>query len=232
MRMRRKKNLDERIEACRPVMLYMQCQNEHANDPLSEEFFADSGKTFGNDNPLYLEIGCGKGGFALEFAKQNPGINLIALEKTPNVLVTGMEEQMRLGLENLPNLRFCLGQAEYLEHLFHEHTLDRLFLNFSCPFPKKQYANHRLTHARFLEIYRKVLKNGAEIHQKTDNMHFFEFSLEQFSANGFPLKNVSLDLHNSGFEGNIITEYEKRFSDLGQPIYRLEAINGGDDNGQ
>ena len=229
MRMRRKKNLDERLAACAPVMLYMQCQNEHANDPLSEEFFVSSQKTFGNDNPLYLEIGCGKGGFAVEFARQNPDINLIALEKTPNVLVTGAEAEIKLGL---PNLRFCLGQAEYLDHMFREHTVDRVFLNFSCPFPKKQYANHRLTHARFLEIYRRVLKEGAEIHQKTDNMQFFEFSIEQFSANGFPLKNVSLDLHNSGFEGNIVTEYEKRFSDLGQPIYRLEAVNGEWKNGK
>lgn len=225
MRMRRKKNLDERIEACREVMLYMQCQNEHANDPLSEEFFADSKKSFGNENPLFLEIGCGKGGFAIEFAKQNPDINLIAVEKTPNVLITGMEEQMKL---KLPNLKFCLGQAEYLEHLFHDGTIDRIFLNFSCPFPKKSYAIHRLTHARFLEIYRKIMKENAEIHQKTDNMHFFEFSLEQLSNNGFPLKNISLDLHNSGFEGNIMTEYEKRFTDLGQPIYRLEAVNGRD----
>lgn len=224
MRMRRKKNLDERIAACKRVMLYMQCQNEHADEPLSEEFFADSRKTFGNDNPLYLEIGCGKGGFALEFARQNPGINLIAIEKTPNVLITGMEALMA---ENLPNLRFCMGQAEYLDHLFHENTVERLFLNFSCPFPKKQYANHRLTHTRFLEIYRRVLKSGAEIHQKTDNMHFFEFSIEQFSACGFPMKNISLDLHNSSFEGNIMTEYEKRFTDLGQPIYRLEAVNKG-----
>lgn len=226
MRMRRKKNLDERLAACREVMLYMQCQNEHANDPLSEEFFADSRKVFGNDNPLYLEIGCGKGGFAIEFARQNPDINLIAVEKTPNVLVTGMEEQMKL---RLPNLRFCLGQAEYLEHLFHDGTIDRIILNFSCPFPKKRYAMHRLTHARFLAIYHKIMKSNAEIHQKTDNMHFFEFSLEQLSNNGFPMKNVSLDLHNSGFEGNIMTEYEKRFTDLGQPIYRLEAVNRRED---
>lgn len=225
MRMRRKKNLDERIEACREVMLYMQCQNEHANDPLSEEFFADSRKTFGNDNPLFLEIGCGKGGFAIEFARQNPDINLVAVEKTPNVLITGMEEQMKL---RLPNLKFCMGQAEYLEHIFRDNTIDRIFLNFSCPFPKKSYAIHRLTHARFLEIYRKIMKENAEIHQKTDNMHFFEFSLEQLSNNGFPLKNVSLDLHNSGFQGNIMTEYEKRFTELGQPIYRLEAVNRRD----
>ncbi len=226
MRMRRKKNLDERLAACKEVMLYMQCQNEHANDALSEEFFADSRKVFGNDNPLYLEIGCGKGGFAIEFARQNPDINLIAVEKTPNVLVTGMEEQMKL---RLPNLKFCMGQAEYLEHLFHDGTIDRIFLNFSCPFPKKRYAMHRLTHARFLAIYHKIMKENAEIHQKTDNMHFFEFSLEQLSNNGFPLKNISLDLHNSGFEGNIMTEYEKRFTDLGQPIYRLEAVNRRED---
>ena len=203
----------------------MQCQNEHANDPLSEEFFADSRKTFGNDNPLFLEIGCGKGGFAIEFARQNPDINLVAVEKTPNVLITGMEEQMKL---RLPNLKFCMGQAEYLEHIFRDNTIDRIFLNFSCPFPKKSYAIHRLTHARFLEIYRKIMKENAEIHQKTDNMHFFEFSLEQLSNNGFPLKNVSLDLHNSGFQGNIMTEYEKRFTELGQPIYRLEAVNRRD----
>lgn len=226
MRMRRKKNLDERLAACKEVMLYMQCQNEHADDPLSEEFFADSRKTFGNDNPLYLEIGCGKGGFAIEFARQNPDINLIAVEKTPNVLVTGMEEQMKL---RLPNLKFCMGQAEYLDHLFHDGTIDRIFLNFSCPFPKKRYAMHRLTHARFLAIYHKIMKENAEIHQKTDNMHFFEFSIEQLSNNGFPLKNISLDLHNSGFEGNIMTEYEKRFTDLGQPIYRLEAVNRRED---
>ena len=222
MRMRRKKNLDERLAACKEVMLYMQCQNEHANDALSEECFADSRRIFGNDNPLYLEIGCGKGGFAIEFARQNPDINLIAVEKTPNVLVTGMEEQMKL---RLPNLKFCMGQAEYLDHLFHDGTIDRIFLNFSCPFPKNRYAMHRLTHARFLAIYHKIMKENAEIHQKTDNMHFFEFSLEQLSNNGFPLKNISLDLHNSGFEGNIMTEYEKRFTDLGQPIYRLEAVN-------
>lgn len=165
----------------------------------------------------------------MEFAKRNLNINLIAIEKTPNVLVTGAEAEMAL---QLPNLRFCMGQAEYIDHMFREHTVDRLFLNFSCPFPKKQYANHRLTHARFLEIYRRVLKEGAEIHQKTDNMHFFEFSIEQFSQCGFPLRNISLDLHNSGFDGNIVTEYEKRFSDLGQPIYRLEAINRGLDNGK
>ena len=93
----------------------------------------------------------------------------------------------------------------------------------SVAFPKNTYASHRLTHKGFLEIYKRLLTQSGEIHQKTDNMHFFEFSIEQFTANGFRLKNVSLDLHNSGFEGNIMTEYETRFSQMGLPIYRLEA---------
>lgn len=222
MRMRRKHNLEERIAACSEVMLYMQNQNEHANEPLDESLFFDSMRVFGNNNPLHLEIGCGKGGFILELAQLRPDINFIAIEKTPNVLVTGMERMREL---KLPNLRFCLGQAEYLEHLFRPHTVDRMYLNFSCPFPKESYARHRLTHTRFLKIYHEVLKSGAEIHQKTDNMRLFEFSIEHFSANGFAMKNVSLDLHNSGFEGNIMTEYETRFSEMGQPIYRLEAVN-------
>lgn len=224
MRMRKKHNLEERIAACSDVMLYMQNQNEHANDPLDESLFFDSMTVFGNNNPLHLEIGCGKGAFVLEIAQRNPDINYVAIEKTPNVLITGMERLKELGLKNV---RFCLGQAEYLDHLFREGAADRLYLNFSCPFPKETYARHRLTHTRFLDIYRRVLKKGAEIHQKTDNMRLFEFSIEHFSANGFVMKNVSLDLHKSGFEGNIMTEYETRFTSMGLPIYRLEAVNPG-----
>ena len=115
--------------------------------------------------------------------------------------------------------------AEYLEKYIMPQSIARIFLNFSCPFPKAAYATHRLTHLRFLEIYKRIMKKDAEIHQKTDNMHFFEYSIEKYSELGFKMQNVSLDLHNSGFEGNIITEYEQRFLDLGQPIYRLEAIN-------
>lgn len=222
MRMRKKKHLEDRLAACAGVMIYMQNQNEFADDPLKDELFFDCQKVFGNDNPVQLEIGCGKGAFIIELAKRNPDINYIAVEKTPNVLVTGAEALMESGIKNV---RFCLGQAEYLLHLFRPHTVDRLYLNFSCPFPKESYAKHRLTHTRFLEIYREVLKSGAEIHQKTDNRRLFEFSIEHFSANGFVMKNVSLDLHNSGFEGNIMTEYETRFTNMGLPIYRLEAVN-------
>ncbi|MBR2418175.1 MAG: tRNA (guanosine(46)-N7)-methyltransferase TrmB, partial [Clostridia bacterium] len=106
-----------------------------------------------------------------------------------------------------------------------ENSVELIYLNFSCPFPKAKYARHRLTHRFFLEIYRGLLTENGEIHQKTDNMHFFEFSLEEYSAADYKIKNLSLDLHNSDFEGNIVTEYEKRFSDLGQPIYRVEAFS-------
>ena len=114
--------------------------------------------------------------------------------------------------ENLPNLKFLMGKAEYLEKFFPENSVERIYLNFSCPYPKETYKKHCLTHPVFLEIYKHILIPGGEIHQKTDNMKLFEFSIENLSQCGFKLKNVSLDLHNSGFEGNIVTEYEKRFS--------------------
>ena len=134
--------------------------------------------------------------------------------------------------EGISNLRFIKCSAEYLPKYLRDNSIERIFLNFSCPFPKNKYSAHRLTHPRFLEIYKQLMKKGAEIHQKTDNPRFFEFSIESLTISGFALKNVSLDLHNSGFEENIETEYEHRFASLGLPIYRLEAyIAGGDKNG-
>ncbi|MBO4468487.1 MAG: tRNA (guanosine(46)-N7)-methyltransferase TrmB, partial [Clostridia bacterium] len=128
--------------------------------------------------------------------------------------------------ENVHNLVFIKTSAEYLEKYVSPGSVSGIFLNFSCPYPRKRYASHRLTSEYFLRIYKTVLKEGAEIHQKTDNMNFFEFSIEEFSRCGFALKNVSLDVHKTDFEEsdeNIVTEYEQRFLSLGQPIYRLEA---------
>ena len=220
MRMRKKKYLEERLNAVSDILFRIDTDDRNFNTAILEKEYIDLARWFGNNNPIYLEIGCGKGGFAAEFAKRNPDINLIALEKSANVIVGACEIAKN---ENIPNLRFICGSAEYIEKYIPEKCIERLFLNFSCPFPKNAYAVHRLTHHRFLKIYKNILKNGAEIHQKTDNMHFFEFSLQEFSQSGFALQNVSLDLHNSDFEGNIMTEYESRFVALGQPIYRLEA---------
>lgn len=219
MRMRKKKHLEERLAKCNNVIKLF---SEDCNflTAIEKKEYIDTAALFGNNNPVVLEIGCGKGRFACEFAKCNPDVNVLALEKCANVLVIASETAMK---ENISNLIFLHGGAEYLEKYITPETIIRIFLNFSCPYPKKRYANHRLTNARFLKSYAVILKKGAEIHQKTDNMHFFEYSIEQLSDFGFSIKNVSLDLHNSEFEGNIETEYEQKFSSLGLPIYRLEA---------
>lgn len=220
MRMRKKKYLEERLQNVSDYIFISDFEDRNFNTAVMEKDYLDLDGWFGSKKPLYLEIGCGKGKFACEYAKAYPDINLLAVEKSANVIVEACETAQKLGLKNL---KFIKCGAEYLEKYLMEQSVERIFLNFSCPFPKAAYATHRLTHQRFLKIYERLMKNGAEIHQKTDNMHFFEFSLEQLSQSGFALKNVSLDLHNSGFEGNIETEYEHKFASLGQPIYRLEA---------
>ncbi len=222
MRMRKKKNLAERLEAVSDYLFVSEIDITERNfsTAVNEKEYIDFSKWFKSEKPLFLEIGCGKGKFACEYAKSHPEINLIAVEKSANVIVAACETAKEMELDNL---KFIKSSAEYTEKYIKPESIERLFLNFSCPFPKKAYASHRLTHKNFLEIYKRILKKGAEIHQKTDNMHFFEFSIEQLTNSGFALKNVSLDLHNSDFEGNIETEYEHRFASLGQPIYRLEA---------
>ncbi len=219
MRMRKKKHLEERLENCNNLLV-LYSDDSNFQTAIEKKEFIDTDELFGNGNPVVLEVGCGKGNFACELAKQNPDINVIALEKCANVIVIACEKAMK---ENITNLRFIQTGAEYLEKYIKPRSLDRIYLNFSCPYPKRAYENRRLTNIRFLKSYDALLKEGAEIHQKTDNMHFFEYSIEQFSEYGFKLKNISLDLHNSNFEGNIETEYEHKFASIGMPIYRLEA---------
>lgn len=220
MRMRRKRNLDQRLADCKDKLFEIITDELNFEKAIQNKEYIDFDKIFGNDNPTVLEIGCGKGKFACEYAKAHPEQNVIAVEKYGNVIVEACERAIEDGIDNL---YFIKGNAEYLPKYIKDGSVERIFLNFSCPFPKNKYAIHRLTHHRFLSIYRLLLCEGGEIHQKTDNMHFFEFSIEEFSQNGFALKNVSLDLHRSGFEDNIMTEYEVRFSSMGMPIYRLEA---------
>ena len=220
MRMRKKKYLEDRLNAVQDILFKIDTADRNFNTAILKKEYINFSEWFGNDNPIYLEIGCGKGRFAVEFAKKHPEINVLAVEKSANVIVGACEIAKD---EKVDNLRFICGSAEYLEKFIPPHSIERLFLNFSCPFPKKAYASHRLTHRNFLNIYKNILTIGAEIHQKTDNMHFFEFSISEFSQSGFGIYNVSLDLHSSDFEGNIMTEYESRFVSLGQPIYRLEA---------
>lgn len=220
MRLRRKKNLEARLEACSAILQCPVLQDKDCRTALNEKEYLDFSELFGNDRPVMLEIGCGLGGFACRLAQREPQINLLAVEKNENVIVEGCERALA---EQIPNLRFLAIGAEYLPKFIPEGSISRIYLNFSCPFPKATYASHRLTNRRFLAIYDALLAPGGEIHQKTDNMGFFEYSLQEFSQFGYGLKNISLDLHHSDFEGNICTEYERKFSEMGKPIYRLEA---------
>ena len=220
MRMRKKKYLDERLIAVSDTLFISDIEDRNFITANDKKEYIDFDKWFNRKAPYMLEIGCGKGGFAAEFARRNPDINLIAVERDSNVIVSACE---KIKAEGITNVRFIKCSAEYLPKYIKPHSIERIFLNFSCPFPKNKYASHRLTHPRFLAIYKELMNAEAEIHQKTDNSQLFEFSLEMLTNSGFALKNVSLDLHKSGFEGNIETEYEHKFVSLGLPIYRLEA---------
>ena len=219
MRMRRKKHLEEKLSLCDNLICFPHVDSD-IRETVADKEYIDCREYFGNDNPVQMEVGCGKGQFITELAQRCPEINFIAVEVNRNVIWMACQKAMERGLRNV---LFLQGGAELLPKYIRPGTIGRIYLNFSCPYPKTTYANRRLTNVRFLEIYRGICAPGAEIHQKTDNMHFFEYSIEQFTAAGYRLKNVSLDLHHSGFEGNIVTEYENRFASLGQPIYRLEA---------
>lgn len=219
MRMRRKKHLEEKLSGMDNLIETSPVTKDYRLAVLEKEYL-DLRALFGNDHPVLLEIGCGKGQFACELAKRKPEYNLIAIEVNRNVLADACKKAELMGLRNLI---FLHCGAEVLTKYLRPGSVERIYLNFSCPYPKKAYENRRLTNVRYLPIYGELLSETGEIHQKTDNMHFFEYSMEQFSGFGFRLKNISLDLHQSGFEGNIETEYENKFSSMGLPIYRLEA---------
>ena len=205
MRMRARHHLEERLNLCENITL---------------EKYTDAAESFIGGNPLHIEIGCGKGGFITQTAALNPDIRYIAVEKVSNVIVLAMEKAAEA---QLTNVRFMRGNFQFLSESFPDKSVDRIYLNFSDPWPKKGYAKRRLTHGGFLEIYKRILKDDGEICFKTDNRELFDFSLESFPENGFSLSSVTYDLHNSGFEGNIMTEYETRFSQMGIPICRLVA---------
>ncbi len=219
MRMRKKKHLEEKLSQCKNLIDIPPVTDDYRKVIACKEYI-DFTSYFGNTNPIHMEIGCGKGQFIFELAKRNPDINYIAVEVNRNVICDACKKAQD---NNITNVIFMHCGAEILNKYIKPSSVDRLYLNFSCPFPKKAYENRRLTNSSFLEIYKIFLSPGAEIHQKTDNMHFFEYSIEQFSLADYTIKNVSLDLHNSDFEDNIVTEYEYKFSSQGMPIYRLEA---------
>lgn len=209
MRMRRKKHREERIKACSELLIADITQYKN-----------DLGAIFGDNKPLHIEIGCGKGKFITETAMNNPDINFLAVEKISDVIVLALEKVKAAGLTNV---KFVRGDASLFSDFDTASKCDRIYINFCDPWKKSGYAKRRLTHGNFLAIYERLIKPDGEIHFKTDNQMLFEFSLNSFSDYGLRLKNITLDLHNSKFEGNVMTEYETNFVNLGQPIYRCEA---------
>lgn len=177
---------------------------------------------FGNANPLRIEIGMGKGRFLTELAVSAPDVNYIGIEKYSSVLIRGIEKQEQL---LLPNLKFIRMDAEELPQVFSQGEVDRIYLNFSDPWPKDRHAKRRLTSPAFLNRYAQVLKPEGVVEFKTDNEALFDFSLQSVKESGWELLSVTRDLHNSPMaEGNIMTEYEEKFSALGNPIYKLVAV--------
>ena len=224
MRMRKKRNFDARMEACAHLLLARGAGEILNMKEAAEHYRAliDFEKAFGNNNPVVLEIGCGKGGFVCALAKKQKDVNFLALEKMSNVILTPLEEVVSRGIENI---RFLNIRAECLPCYIPEGSLDCIYLNFSTPLPKLGYATQRLTHRNFLNVYKKLLKAGGRIIQKTDDRDFFEFSLEEYRDCGFQLENVTYDLHKDGNpEWNVVTEYEQKWVERGLPIHRVEAV--------
>lgn len=211
MRARKKKHGAERIAAC--VHLLIEDPAVLQNNPQAP---------FTKERPLHLEIGCGKGSFACGMSTAHPEVNLIAMERVSDVACLALEKAEATKDTRPDNLRFLIGNAENLTEWFPPHSIDCLYLNFSDPWPKSGHAKRRLTHRVFLEKYQTVLKKGGILRFKTDNAGLFDFSLTEFEAMGLAITNLTRDLHNSPQNiGNVMTEYEKNFSEKGFPIHAV-----------
>lgn len=171
--------------------------------------------------PIWLEIGCGKGKFCTEMAVKNPDVLYIALERDTSVILAAIEKAHN---EEIPNLFFLNADANLIDNYFDENEIDRIYLNFSDPWSRRNKPKRRLTYRDFLNKYRVILKDGSQIEFKTDNDDLFEFSLEEFKETGFTLEDVTYDLHNSEFDkDNVRTEFEQKFADDGINIKRVVA---------
>ena len=207
MRLRNVKNKDEILKSTDYIV-----ENEKDYKGKWKELFS-------NKNDLFIEIGMGKGDFIIQNALTYPNVNFIGIEKYSSVLARAVQ---KLENQDIPNLKLIRMDAKDIEEVFSKEV-SRIYLNFSDPWPKKRQAKRRLTSEDFLRRYDSIFKNTKEIIFKTDNMGLFEFSIESLSKYGYTIERVSLDLHNSDVEDNIMTEYEEKFSSKGNKIYYLVA---------
>ncbi len=208
MRMRKKKNLQPRMEACRSLWI---------TDPFEHK--GHWHELFPQAREIRVEVGCGKGRFTAETAAAEPDVLLIAVEKVPDAMVVAMERCRDAGLQNV---FFVDGDAATLPEMFDSGEIDRIYINFCDPWPRSNQAKRRLTHGNFLKVYRQVLKMGGQIHFKSDNDKLFAFSVEEIPQFGFTLSEVTTDLHANGPVG-VMTDYEAKFYAEGKNINRCVA---------
>ena len=183
-------------------------------------------QVFGNRNPVYIEIGMGKGRFLLNMAKAHPNINFVGIERYSSVLLRAIEKFDTEEFCELKNVRFVCMDARNVEDVFAQDEVSRIYLNFSDPWPKARHARRRLTSVEFLARYEKNLCEGGLLEFKTDNTELFRFSLEQLEEAGWPLECFTFDLHHNEVmnQGNIMTEYEEKFSSKGNPVNKFIAV--------
>ena len=208
MRMRKKKCTPKRLEMYKDFFIH----------PKEGEII-DVKEIFGNDNPVKIEIGAGKGNFITQLARLNPDINFIAFEKCADVIAIAATKS-----EGIKNLRYANVDATLIDTVFPEKSISGLYLNFSDPWKKSGQKKRRLTHTNFLTKYERILKDGAELQFKTDNVLLWEFSVEEIKNYPMEILEYYDDLHKEKPEGNIMTEYEERFSSQGVPIHKITAI--------
>lgn len=219
MRLRGRKGIREALEA-QPGLILL---NPAAYKGKWKELF-------GNDKPIHVELGMGKGRFISQLSALNPDINYIGVDMYDELLRRAAEKAQLSREEHggsLDNLRLALFNIEKIEDIFDTDELERVYLNFSDPWPKKRHARHRLTHSGFVRKYIDILNERGEIHFKTDSRSLFEFSLNSFADMGLRMRNIALDLHAEGPRTDLVmTEYEMKFHDKGMNIHRLEAVIG------
>ena len=210
MRIRRKKNTPAKL---------LEFDNFVITENLGESYKNNWRKIFSDDlsRELYVELGTGKGDFITALAEKYPDKNFLGLEVEREVI---LKAARKISEKNLANVRLALFDINNIAEIFADNEIDRLYINFCDPWPKKRHAKRRLTHERFLLMYKKILKSGGEIHFKTDNKNLFEFSLEQFQNLNLNVRDITFDLHADEPVENIRTEYENKFSSLGTKINR------------
>ena len=209
MRMRKMKNLEPRLERCAELRIAEPAALKGNWRSLKPDATA-----------LWVEVGCGKGKFTAETAAANPDVLLIAVERVREAMVVAMEKAQGMGLKNVYYIDMDVAN---IEEIFAAGEIDRLFINFPDPWPRKKNAKRRLTYRTFLDKYCRVIREGGEIHYKTDNAPLFEFSVEEFALCGLEVKNLTRNLHENGIVG-IMTGYEEKFHALGTPINRCEVV--------